>query len=456
MATNVLEKALQQPSMEAAKEKVNQLNTFELARSLTRLDYQNQAIAFRLLDKNKAIEVFEFLTHDQRADLIEAMEDPSVAELVEKLDPDDRVQLLEELPAKITKSLIADISPEARASVNTLLGYPEKSVGRIMSPRYLAVRNYTRVSEVLEAIRSSKLRSNELEIVFVIDSERFYQGYIWLATLVRSNPERPVEELLGNNGVAVGTHDNEMQAVDILKGYDLPAIPVVDREGRLVGAVTFDDVIDLMEEEATDAALAQAGVRDLRGQDKLRSHKVVKGSIGYAVQLRLLFLAITLIGGLIVGGVIDYFEETLEAVVAAAIFIPLVMDMGGNVGTQSSTIFARGLAWQQIDANKFLPYLLREITVGAIMGAVLGTAAGAIAYFWQGQPQGVPQLGLAVGLALFGAVLLGAILGSILPWLLLKLNVDQATAADPFITTIKDFLALLLYFLLVDWFIGVA
>jgi magnesium transporter len=456
MATNVLEKALQQPSMEASKEIVNQLNTFELARSLTRLDYKNQAIVFRLLDKDKAIEVFEFLTHDQRADLIEAMEDPSVAELVENLDPDDRVRLFEELPAKVAKRLIADISPEARKSVNTLLGYPEKSVGRIMSPRYLAVRNYTKVSEALEAIRLSELRAKEIEIVFVIDSERFYQGYIWLATLVRAHPERPVEELLGNNGVAVGTHDNEMQAVDILKGYDLPAIPTVDREGRLVGAVTFDDVIDLMEEEATDTAFAQAGVRDLHGQDKLRSQRMVKGSIRYAVQVRLIFLVITLIGGLIVGGVIEQFEETLEAVVAAAIFIPLVMDMGGNVGTQSSTIFARGLAWRDIDANRFLPYFLREITVGAIMAAILGTAAGVIAYLWQGQPQGVPELGLAVGLALFGAVLLGAMLGAFLPWLLLKLGFDQATAADPFITTIKDFVSLLLYFMLVNWLIGVA
>jgi magnesium transporter len=293
-------------------------------------------------------------------------------------------------------------------------------------------------------------------MIFVIDSERFYRGYIWLATLVRSHPERPVEELIGNNGVAVDTHDNEMQAVEILKDYDLPAIPTVDREGRLVGAVTFDDVIDLMEEEATEAAFSQAGVRDLRGQDKLRSHRLIKGSIRYAVQLRLFFLGITLIGGLIVGGVIDRFEETLEAVVATAIFIPLVMDMGGNVGTQSSTIFARGLAWQQIDVNRFWSYLLRETTVGAIIGAILGIVAGAIAYFWQGLPHGIPELGLAVGLALFGAVLLGAILGSILPWLLLKLGVDQATAADPFITTIKDFLALLLYFLLVDWLIGVA
>jgi magnesium transporter len=245
------------------------------------------------------------------------------------------------------------------------------------------------------------------------------------------------------------------QAVRLLKDHDLPAVPVVDSEGRLVGDITFDDVIDLVEEEATDAALAQAGVGNLLSRDKVWSERLVRGSSWYAIRLRILFLIVTLIGGMLVGGVIERFEEVLEAVVAAAIFIPLVMDMGGNVGTQSTTIFARGLAWNHINVNRFLPYLFREIRIGAVMGLILGLAAGIISYLWQGAPNGIPQLGMAVGIALFCVVTLGAMLGAILPWIMLKFGFDHAPGADPFITTIKDFTGLWIYFTLVGTLIGV-
>ncbi|PPS39969.1 magnesium transporter [Chroococcidiopsis sp. TS-821] len=455
MRSNILDQLLEQSSVESTKQTINQMSSVDLARSLNEIDYRKRVLAFRLLDKNKAIEVFENLNPDEQADLIQAMEAPESRDMIESLDPDDRVQLLEELPAKVTKRLIADLSPDSRESVNALLGYPERSAGRLMSPRYLAVRSYTSAGDAVNAVRNSKLRADELQVVFVINPERFYQGYVWLATLVKAHPDTSVEALIEGN-TAVRVIDREVHAAQVMKDSDLPAIPVVDREGRLVGAITFDDIIDLIDEEATEAAYSKAGVgSNLQGRDRVWSQRLVSGPIWYAIRLRLLFLIITLIGGFLVGGVIDQFEETLEAVVAAAIFIPLVMDMGGNVGTQSTTIFARGLAWRQINAQRFLPYLAREATIGALIGLVLGIAAGAIAYFWQGLPNDVPQLGIAVGLALFAVVLLGAVLGAILPWILLRFGFDHATGADPFLTTIKDFLGLLIYFSLVNWLVGV-
>ncbi|MEN9276479.1 MAG: magnesium transporter, partial [Gloeomargarita sp. GMQP_bins_5] len=246
-----------------------------------------------------------------------------------------------------------------------------------------------------------------------------------------------------------------LQAAKRLKELDLPAIPVVDSEGRLVGDLAFDDVLDLIEAEATGAMLAKAGVGKLLERDQGWSERLVRGPIRYAIQLRIVCLIITLIGGMLVGAVIQNFEEILEAVVAVAIFIPVVMDMGGNVGTQSTTIFARGLAWGHIDIHQYMGYLLRELRIGALMGLILGTAGGLIAWLWQGIPNGVPQLGLAVGLALFTVITLAAVLGALLPWLLLKLGFDHGPAADPFITTIKDFTGLLLYFLLVSWLLGI-
>jgi len=271
-----------------------------------------------------------------------------------------------------------------------------------------------------------------------------------------AEPEQPIQALLQGQDIAVAVTAPELTAAKLLKDNDLPAIPVVDQEGRLVGDLTFDDVLDLLEEEATDVILAQAGVGNLIKRDQIWSEKLVRGSIRYAVQLRIACLIITLIGGMVVGGVIQHFEEVLEAVVAVAIFIPVVMDMGGNVGTQSTTVFARGLAWQQIDIRRYGSYLFRELRIGAIMGFILGVSGGLIAYVWQGLPNNIPQLGAAVGLSLFIVITFAAVLGAFIPWLLLKLGFDHGPSSDPFITTIKDFTGLLLYFYLVSLFLGIA
>ncbi|BAZ04111.1 magnesium transporter [Calothrix sp. NIES-3974] len=456
MAQNVFKNLSLQPSgLQVAKQTVNQLEVRELVRSLSEIEPKKRVLAFRLLDKSKAIAVFEELAPNQQADLIREMENPEVITIIEALDPDDRVKLFEELPAKIAKRLIANLSPQTRDAVNLLLGYPERSAGRLMSLRYLAVHNHITVGAALASVRESQLRDDELEMVFLIDSERFYRGFIRTVRLIKANPDTPVEMLLDGSNVAIRATDPEMKAVQMLKDTDLPALPVVDSEGRLLGDITFDDVIDLIQEEATETALSQGGVGNLLSRDRVWSDRLVRGSIWYSVRLRILFLIITLIGGMLVGGLIERFEEILEAVVAAAIFIPLVMDMGGNVGTQSTTIFARGLAWNHIQTNQVIPYLLREVRIGAMIGLILGITAGAIAYFWQGLPNGVPLLGLAVGLSLFCVVTLGAFLGGSLPWIMLKLGFDHGPGADPFITTIKDFTGLWIYFSLVGLLLGI-
>jgi magnesium transporter len=414
-----------------------------------------RALAFRLLDKDKAIRVFEYLRPDEQAELIRAMESPEVIALLEQLDVDDRVRLFEELPAKITKRLIAGLSPEARKAVNTLLGYPPGSAGRLMNLRLLTVRSDATAAAALTLVRDSNLDASDLTLIFVIDKDRYYRGFVRPVQLIKADPDQLISELLDGATIAVSATDSELKAAKLLKTYDLPAIPVVDSEGRLIGDITFDDVIDLVEEEATETILEKAGVGSLLSRDKGWSEKLVRGPIFYAIRLRIVCLIITLIGGMLVGSVIQNFEEVLESVVFVAIFIPLVMDMGGNVGTQSTTIFARGLAWRHIDLRRYGSYLFRELRIGAVMGLILGTVAGVIAFVWQGVPNGYPQLGLAVGLSLFAVITLAAVLGAVLPWLLLKLGFDHGPAADPFITTIKDFTGLVLYFYLVSLLLGV-
>ncbi|WP_035987166.1 magnesium transporter [Leptolyngbya sp. KIOST-1] len=456
MRQNVLNDLLQPFALEAAKKEANSIAPAELVQLLMEIEPSKRAIAFRLLDKDKAIRVFEYLRPDDQAELIQAMESPEISALLEELDVDDRVRLFEELPAKVTKRLIAGLSPQARAAVNLLLGYPEGSAGRLMNLRFLTVRSTATVGAALATVRESTLEPSELALIFVIDEARYYRGFVRPVQLLKADPSQLIADLLDGETIAISATDDELRAAKLLKTYDLPAIAVVDSEGRLIGDITFDDVIDLVEEEATETILEQAGVGSLLNRDRGWSEKLVRGPSLYSIRLRIIFLIVTLIGGFLVGGVIERFEETLEAVVAAAIFIPLVMDMGGNVGTQSSTIFARGLAWSQISPPQFMAYLFREVRIGLVMGLILGSIAGGVAYLWQGEPNGIPQLGLAVGVALTMVITLGSFLGASLPMVMLRVGFDHGPAADPFLTTIKDFLGLLIYFSLVGWLVGIA
>jgi magnesium transporter len=451
-----LQKLLNNGELNTIKEQQASWSVYEVIKLMQELPSAQRILLFRLLDKDRAIDVFERLDTTQQTDLVQAMADPEAVQLFEKLDPDLRVHLFDELPAKVTKRLLAALSPEARESVNVLLNYPPESVGRIMNPRYLAVRSHNTVREALAVLRSSNLEDDELRVIFVIDEKRYYKGVVSLTRLVRAEPDAKIETLLEGSDVFVRASEKRTVAARLLKQYDLVALPVVDGEGRLVGAVSFDDVIDVLEEEASETMYQMAGIVDVRRQrDIIHSEKLTRGPILYAVSVRIVFLLVTVAGGLVTGGLIDQFEEVLATILAAAVFIPLVMDMGGNVGTQSTTIFARGLALGHIDLAKFWWHVRREVGIGLVMGLLLGVVTGVIAWQWQGIPNGFPQIGIAVGVSICAVVTLATFLGFLLPYTLTKLGFDHAPGADPFITTIKDFTGLALYFSLVNFLLAV-
>lgn len=429
----------------------------DIARQLPHRPASQQAIVYRLLAKQQALEVFEGLDPDGQLALIGALTDPEAASLLEALDDDDRVRLVDEMPARVAKRLVASLRPGTRSAVDMMLGYPSGSVGRILSPSYVAVRSSATVDEALGAVRRSTLEARHVATVFVVDAQRQYLGLVRLADLLRSAPATEVSEVAGGGDVAAVASDDAGLAARRLQALDVEALPVTDDEGRLIGALTVDDAMDALDVDTSATMYSMAGIAD-PGQavEQMRSERLTSGSILYPVRVRLLFLMVTLAGGLIVGGLIDAFEGALEAVVAVAIFIPLVMDMGGNVGTQSSTIFARGLALGHIDPTRIWRHIAREMRVGLVMGVVIGVLAGSIAMVWQGIPNDIPQLGLAVGVSLFVSVNLAAFLGFALPWLLLRLGFDHAPGADPFITTIKDFTGLAVYFGLAVWLLNIA
>lgn len=451
-----IENAIKSERLNDARQILAKTTPEEAWAVIERLNVPVAAVAFRLLDRKAMLYVFERLERDSQSALLRQMTDDEAIKILERLDADESVQLFEELPAKVTKRLIEQLSVGRRKEVNTILGYPDGSCGRRMNPHPFTARRSHTAKATLDAIKTSELEAEDLDVVFVIDQERFFHGYVQVAELLKADPQATMVSLAKSPGNVVHTDEDEYRAVRVLQRADLPAIAVLDRENRLVGALASEDLMDVAQEEASEWMYQKAGVRDIgSNKDHLFSRRLTQGPIGYPVRVRMLFLFVTLIGGLMVGGIIDHFEGTLEAIIVAAVFIPLVMDMGGNVGTQSTTIFARGFALGHIKLNHFWSYLLREGSIGLTIGLLLGTLGGVIAYFWQGVPNEVPAIGLAVGISLFVVITFAAMLGFLLPYLMVKLGFDHAPGADPFITTIKDFTGLALYFFLVATLIGV-
>ncbi|HEY8417240.1 MAG TPA: magnesium transporter [Limnochordales bacterium] len=453
-ATAAITQRLRAHDFEGAKALLNQLSAADAADCLEQLPAADRAVAFRLLDKDRAIAAFEQLTPDEQRSLIVAMESSEASAIIEGLDPDDRAALFDELPAKVAKRLLRDLRPETRALIHMLLNYPPDSAGRIMSPNYVRVRRHVTVAEALEAVRRSPLRREGIAVVFITDATRRYEGFVRLSDLVKADPDTPVCELIEGADVRVAATDAATAAARLLQRLDVPTVPVVDRENRLVGAVTFDDAMDVLEEATSETMYQKAGVAPVGQDTDVRSERLTRGELLYPVRVRTFFLLVTLVGGLAVGRLIERFENVLASVAAVAVFIPMIMDMGGNVGTQSTTIFARGLALGHIDLSRFRRHLWWEVRVGMVLGAILGLIGGAIAYLWQGAPNGIPQLGVAVGVSLFISSTLACLLGFLLPWTMVKLGLDPAAGADPFLTTIKDFTSLAIYFTLVVALLG--
>ncbi len=445
----MVEEMLEEGRLEDAKKFLNQNPTIA-AHIIDHLPFPLIGPAFRLLSKNNAIEVFEELEPEDQTQVIESLGAEEGAKMFSHLPPDDQIQLLDEVPAKVAKKLLASLGKNQLDTAMTLLGYPRGSAGRLMTPNYLSLKKEMTVREALERIRKAGLTSETIYYCYVTDRERHLEGVVSLRNLVVAEPDQIVQDLMDPEVIAVSTHDKQELVARLLGDLDFLAIPVVDKENRLVGIITIDDAIDVLEREETMTAYSSVGVTPVE-QEGLRSLRLIEGPMSQSLRVRLPFLLITLVGGMVAGRLIGAFEQTLETVVALAFFIPVIMDMGGNVGTQSSTIFARAIALGQIKLDSFWTYLLREAFVGLALGLLIGIGGGLFAWFWQGDP----NIGIVVGLSLIFTMVLASILGFLIPRLVLAMGFDQAAGSVPIITSIKDMSGILIYFLLANFFLGI-
>jgi len=439
---------LEEGKLEKAKKYLNQ-NSARAAHIIDHLPFHLIGPAFRLLSKNNALEVFEILEPEDQTQVINSLGHDEASQMFSHIPPDDQIQLLDEVPAKVAKRLLGSLQKDELETARNLLGYPRGSAGRLMTPNYLSLKKEMTIKEALEGIRKAGLTSETIYYCYVTDKERRLEGVVSLRNLVVADREEKVENLMDPEVIAVNTHDRQELVARLLGDLDFLAIPVVDKENRLVGIITIDDALDVLEREETITAYSSVGVTPVE-QEGMRSLRLIEGSLYQSLKVRLPFLFITLIGGMVAGRLIGAFEETLETVVALAFFIPVIMDMGGNVGTQSSTIFARAIALGQINLENFIKYLGRESLVGLTLGIIVGVGGGFIAALWQGDV----QMGLVVGLALLFTMVLASVLGFLIPRLVLAVGFDQAAGSVPIITSIKDMSGILIYFLLANFFLG--
>lgn len=447
--TEKITRLLQQHQWAELKQLLNQeLGFQELFEAMETFPPHQQIVLFRLLNKDTALEMFEVMEPHQQHDLLDAFNDEEVIEMFSGIDPSDQVRLLDELPAKVAKELLRSIPPQTWDKAAILMGFRPGTVGRVMSPHYLRLRRDGTAAHALEHFRNLKPDREVLLDIWVTDRHRVLEGMVTLRDLVVADPAAPIGEVMDEDVVYVTADTDQEDAVNILKKFDLVSLPVVDSEHRLIGVLEYDRALDILQEEAEEDILEKGGLLALQEREESLSQRVIHGSLLQVMMVRLPFLMITLVGGLLAGMVISRFEQVLEAAVALAFFIPIVMDMGGNVGTQSITIFTRSLVLGHIRPSRFLPELGKEALRGMTIGGVVGVLTGIIGYLWQGDA----SLGLVVGLSLFSTVTLAASLGFLIPWLLFKLNMDQAAGAGPIITTIKDITGLLIYFYLANLF----
>lgn len=430
-----LQLLLEQGNLQGAKALLVPVQPVDIADAIAGLPEAMQAIAFRLLPKDEAIEVYEYLDSSVQELLIEKFKQQEVLDIVDKMSPDDRARLFDELPATVVRRLVEQISPLERAATAQLLGYEADTAGRLMTPEYICLTEKLTVGETLERIRSLANASEVIYYLYVTDGARQLSGIVSLRDLVTAQPQQTLGEIMTRDVVYVHTDTDQEEVARLIQRYDFLAVPVVDREQRLVGIVTVDDVIDILERETTEDIYALGGVES--GGDNY-----FQTNLFTVARKRVVWLFVLLLTNTVTGSIIRSQEDILQQVVTLAAFIPLLTGTGGNVGAQSSTVIIRGLNTDEIRDMGVVQVVFREALAGALLGTILGTVATLWAYLLQGNF----LVALAVGGSLVAIAVLASVAGSALPFLFRSFGFDPALMSAPFITTAVDVLGVLIYF----------
>ena len=418
----------------------------DAAEILSDLEPADTAVLLRILPKEFAAEVFEYLPIACQEQMLQKLGDADVAKILNELSADDRTSLLEELPAKVTQKLLGLLSPEERKIAAQLLGYPENSVGRRMTPDYVAIEAAWTVASVLDHLRSVGRHRERLTLnqLYVVDAAGRLVDWVRLQSVVIADPTQPVAELFEGTLLSLTATDDQETAVGEFKKYDVTVLPVVDSGGVLLGVVTVDDVFDVAERESTE------DIQKLGGMEALDAPYLQIGLISM-VKKRAGWLALLFMGEMLTASAMGHFEGEIEKAAVLAMFVPLIISSGGNSGSQATSLLIRSMAVGDVFLRDWWRVLRRELAAGAILGLVLAVLGFGRILVWQwlgfydyGQQHTL--VAMTVAFSLVGVVLFGSICGAMLPFLLRAVRMDPAVASAPLVATLVDVTGLVIYF----------
>ena len=427
----------------ALKNALSDYDSIQLAQIIEETPEENEIILFRLLPRIEEKEVFQLLTHKTQHQIIEdlAQNNQKLSDLLNDLEPDDRTAFFEELPGKVAQQLIQCLSPEERKITVQLMGYPDESIGRLMTPEYVAVKPHFSVQQTFEHIRKFGRDSETLNVIYIVDNAWKLLDDLRIKEVLLASPQQKIEELMDRRFVALNAMDDQETAIKTFSDYDRVALPVVNADGVLIGIVSVDDIMDVVEEESTEdfhkfGAFQEAIPNPLNA----RIFSLYKN--------RIVWLVVLVFMNIFSGAALSSFESVIQSVVSLVFFLPLLIDSGGNAGSQSATLMIRSLAIGDVKLGDWYRLIGKEVVVSLLLGVTMALAVAAVASIR------APEIVLVVAATMVITVLNGSLVGLLLPFLFTKLKLDPATASAPLITSIADICGVIIYFSIASWYFG--
>ena len=434
MDKDIFIKLLAQREFKAVRSILDVMNEVDIASLLSTLSDKELALAFRLIPKDKAAEVFSNMDTSMQTYLVTMFTEKELKELLDDLYMDDTVDMLEELPANLVKRILATVSASDRSMINQLLNYPEDSAGSIMTTEYVDLREEMTVGQAMAHIKKTGIHKETIYTCYITERRKLV-GIVSAKDLMTTDDDVPIKDLMETEIISVYTHSDQEQVAQLFTKYDLLALPVIDQDGRMVGIVTFDDAMDVMVDEATEDITKMAAINP--------SEKTYfETSVFQHAKNRIPWLLILMFTSIITGTIITRYENAFAAIPLLVSFIPMLMDTGGNCGSQSATLIIRGIALDEIRFTDLFKVMFKEFRISLIVGAFLAVANGVRIFIQYHNP----GLAVVIACSLMGTVIMAKLVGCILPLLAKKVNLDPAIMASPLITTLVDTFSILIYF----------
>ncbi len=422
---------------------IDELDNLQLAEAINRGSEFEVVVLFRFLSREQAKEVFQELSHDKQEEIVNglAQHASKVAELLNDMEPDDRTAFLGELPGEVAQRLMQLLTPDNREVATRLLGYPEDSIGRLMTPEYVAVKPHFTVEETLAHIRKYGRDSETLNVIYVVDDNWKLIDDIRIREVILASPEQRISDLIDYKFTSLNAFDDQETAVSVFKMYDRVVLPVLDTVGTLLGIVTIDDVFEIAEEEETEdfhkfGALQDAIISPLQA------------SVSFLYKKRMFWLTALVFVNVFSGAIIQNFENVLERTLSLVFFLPLLIGCGGNAGSQSATLMIRALAMGDVEIRDWTKLLGKEFLVSLLLGLTMALAVSFLSAFR------APEIMLVLAVTMILIVITGSLIGMLLPFLFTRLKIDPATASAPLITSLADILGVLIYFTVASRMLG--